>query len=133
MERDMTKKLKIIGPYTPEHPGPFCTRDGRAVRIVCTDRKDQYPIVALVRSNDDSEEIMSFHASGNYNADINSICDTDLMNAEEIPVAREFWLVGNNIYTSKEDAEDYCGGLYKLTMSRPGIIHVREVLPGDGE
>lgn len=26
----MTKKLKIIGPYTPEHEGPFCTRDGQS-------------------------------------------------------------------------------------------------------
>ncbi|CCT58541.1 hypothetical protein [Acetobacter pasteurianus] len=26
----MTKKLKILGPYTPEHEGPFCTREGQS-------------------------------------------------------------------------------------------------------
>lgn len=131
----MTKKLKIIGPYTPEHPGPFCTRDGRPVRVVCTDRTDRYPIVALVRSNDGSEEVMSFHANGRYNTAVNSICDMDLMNAEEAPVAREFWVNEyedgmrfGNLQTSLERA-----AMHHREDGYIRTIHVREVLPGDAE
>ncbi len=129
----MTKKLKILGPYTPEHPGPFCTRDGRAVRVVCTDHTDRYPIVALVRSNDGSEEVMSFHDNGRYSTAVDLICDIDLMNAEEAPVAREFWLVGCNMYVTRKEAENYIAALHRITLTRLDIIHVREVLPGDGE
>jgi len=38
-------------PYDPEHKGEFCTRDGRPVRILITDRKcvdGRYTIVGLV-------------------------------------------------------------------------------------
>ncbi len=36
---------------------PVCTRDGRPARIICFDRETEYyPIVALVRSNYDSNE-----------------------------------------------------------------------------
>lgn len=39
--------------YYLEHPETkVVTRDGRSVRIICTDRKDPlYPIIALVDSN----------------------------------------------------------------------------------
>lgn len=33
-----------------------CTRDGRKVRIICTDAKGNYPIVALVSSFNDKRE-----------------------------------------------------------------------------
>lgn len=128
----MTKKLKIIGPYTPEHPGPFCTREGRPVRVLCRDAKSEYSIGALILGGNNREALYAFRDNGRISM-LGVEHPDDLMNAEEVPVAREFWLAGNNIYTSKEDAEDYCGGLYKLTMSRLDIIHVREVLPGGGE
>ena len=129
----MTKKLKIIGPYTPEHPGPFCTRDGRAARVICTDRKGRCSTVALVTESDGQEDAMSFYPNGRYKLASNSLCDVDLMNAEEVPVAREFWLVGCNMYETREAAEDYIADLHRITLSRLEIIHVREVLPGDGE
>lgn len=49
---------------------PIITRDGRSVRIICTDRIDKMlktfmPIVALVQCKD-GESIMSFSANGEY-------------------------------------------------------------------
>ena len=127
----MTKKLKIIGPYTPEHPGPFCTRDGRPARVICTDRVANLPLLALIHNG--SEEVTYAYLScGKSRAGY----DHDLMNAEEVPVAREFWVNVYNFlpyallaYNKKEVADNekhaYTGFLR--------TIHVREVLPGDGE
>lgn len=41
---------------------PVRTRDGQAARIICTDRKGSYPIVAIVGNDDD--ELRSFTADG---------------------------------------------------------------------
>ena len=80
----MTKKLKILGPYTPDHKGPFCTRDGRPVDLRIRDGRKYYPIAGYVG---DDETISEWTASGNYRDDMNTAID--LMNAEEIPKARE--------------------------------------------
>jgi hypothetical protein len=58
------------------------------------------------------------------------ISDGDLMNAREVPVAREFWVNeyhvgGRSVYLTKEEAEKYTACLQRT-------IHVREVLPGEG-
>jgi hypothetical protein len=62
---------------------PVQTRDGRKVRILCTDRKDNRPIVGLVPGNGD-EQIYSWHACGNYVS--NEHC-LDLINVPEKLVA----------------------------------------------
>ena len=129
----MTKKLRIIDPYTPEHPGPFCTRDGRCVRVLCRDGARNKPIIGLVCSDGYDDFIVELTGTGRYrDKDLND-SRYDLMNAEEVPVAREFWLVGCNMYETREAAEDYIADLHRITLSRLEIIHVREVLPGDGE
>ena len=126
----MTTKLKILGPYTPEHPGPFCTRDGRAARIISTDRRGAWPILALIEADKD-EDVYLYPTSGRYGtSDDNSL---DLMNAEEVPVAREFWI---NEYT---DGQWYVHTTEESAISVPvrlnflRTIHVREVRPGDDQ
>ncbi len=43
------KKLEILGPYTPDHDGPFCTRDGNPVRLITkTEGSAEFPVVGLV-------------------------------------------------------------------------------------
>lgn len=123
-------KLEIIGPYTPEHEGPFCTRDGRRARIICTDRKSKTligcPVVALV---DDGDQELNL-AFGKDGKECTGNTFYDLMNAREVPVAREFWIVeyadGSLSYPTEKNESAYCrkGG-------RPDVhvIHVREVLP----
>ena len=54
------------------------TRDGRPVRIICTDRKDpdppQHPIVALVQT-DGIEQIYDYITDGSYVANMQSLRD----------------------------------------------------------
>ena len=42
------------------------TRDGRPVRIVCTDAMSGYPIIALVRQNENTERMCKFTQDGTY-------------------------------------------------------------------
>lgn len=60
---------------------PVQTRDGRKARIICSDMKGDYPIVACVEINDKVEEEGSFTENGNF------LCSreqsSDLINAPE--------------------------------------------------
>jgi hypothetical protein len=126
-------KLEIIGPYTPEHEGPFCTRDGRTARIICTDRKSSngHSIVALV-DDGDQEMNRAFNAQGKYCL---SDRDFDLMNALEVPVAREFWVNEYQGGFEHPSTAHHCIENAQRFSADPSFIrtiHVREVLPGEG-
>ena len=72
------------------------TRDGKNVRIVCTDANMDYPIVALVESMDGTgERVVSFSKEGLYLR--NDVCIDDLFFA---PEKHKGWV---NIYKSKYD------------------------------
>lgn len=126
----MTKtKLEIIGPYTPEHEGPFCTRGGNPVELKFRDGRGKRPAGGYIA---DLHGITVWRSNGRYVDD--TVEDSlDLMNAREVPIAREFWInryPHNNsyyLYTSEDEARD------KLSHPIGHTIHVREVLPGDGE
>ena len=87
------------------------TRDGKNVRILCTDAMGDYPLVALVEVLDGTaERADSFTSKGSYY--IGEISNNDLFFA---PEAHEGWInvYRNNgshtyagaVYNSKEDAE----------------------------
>lgn len=63
----MTMETKTLRPFDLEAAkagAPVVTRDGRPVRILCTDCKDNnYPIVALI-NNSGEESVCTFTASG---------------------------------------------------------------------
>ena len=82
---------------------------------------DDCSIVALIDCGN-KELARDFHKSGKF-----AITDHafDLMNAREVPVAREFWIRGGVAFRDKWVANNYAAG--------SEIVHVREVLPGDGE
>ena len=42
------------------------TRDGRPVRVLCTDKKSKHPVVALVSSSDNTESTYIFAKDGTY-------------------------------------------------------------------
>ena len=91
------------------------TRDGRNVRIICTDRKDSdFPIVALVKNEyAEGERCMCYTKGGKFYTG-SDLSDAGLFFA---PEKYEGWVnifvdaVGNpsitdlRIFTSKEDAE----------------------------
>ena len=91
------------------------TRNGRNVRIVCTDMKYKgYPILALEEIPDDnSEYVYAFTKDGNYEIDDLSI--HDLFFAPEkhegwINIRRSdnngYYIGQNKLYNSKEEADE---------------------------
>ena len=120
-------KPEIIGEYRKDHPGPFCTRDGRPVDLKVKDGRGLYPLAGYIGDN---ESLDGWTKTGNIEDSQKEENALDLMNAREVPVAREFWVAttpeGQRIaFGSEVDAAFY---------SKVGshIIHVREVLPGEG-
>ena len=95
------------------------TRDGRAVRIICTDAKGDEPIIALVYNNiRDEENVYTYNRYGYfYNNDDSYL---DLFFA---PIKKERWI---NLFKDKEINYPYI----------PGIIHnseeeAKEAIKGD--
>lgn len=85
---------------------PVCTRDGQKTRIICFDKKEGFPIVALVetRVNDRiSEEIALFNINGRaVSDDIDSKLDLMML-----PEKKEGWVNLYDdipIYDTKEEA-----------------------------
>ena len=92
------------------------TRDGREVRIICTDFKSQMnkPIIALIKEDEDEENAFNFKENGRWHLPENEESLKDLFFA---PIKKEGWVnlykgivkdylpsVGQKIYKSKENA-----------------------------
>jgi len=70
------------------------TRNGHEVRIICTDKKDPYyPIIALVKLNDNNELLLPYTSEGKINSE--AISNNDIVIVEKVEEP-EFW-------TDKED------------------------------
>lgn len=126
----MTQKLKILGSYTPEHKGPFCTREGKPVEVKIRDGRGCYAVYGYIG---DEQSISAWTADGRIIYDSKRPSPHDLMNAEEVPQPREFWMAfstsgGRITCRSPEEAHQVFAPEY-----RKEVIHVREVLPGEGE
>ena len=89
------------------------TRDGREVRIICTDMKSRYKIVGIVYDKkDDTESVEVFQENGTLF--VHSTSNFDLFFA---PIKREGWVniyteqeyrhPGENIFKTKEEAIKY--------------------------
>ena len=89
------------------------TRDGRNVRIICTDRKGtDFPIVGLVTTRDfKTEDIIAYTKDGEY---LKGALNYDLFFA---PEKKEGWInlyknedgiswISPNYFTSKKEAEE---------------------------
>ena len=72
------------------------TRDGRAVRIICTDMKSEYPLIALVTDKkDNTESPFVYTKNGRY---FFEETNNDLFFA---PIKREGWV---NLYKDRNGA-----------------------------
>lgn len=88
------------------------TRDGRKVRIICTDAKSRYPVIALAESHDGTtEQFLTLTKNGKYFEGGPNTNDIYFA-----PEKHEGWVnifedtcgnrgVGSRIFNSKEDAE----------------------------
>lgn len=102
----MTQKLKILGPYTPEHEGPYAFNGEVCVVHAVLGHQ------AFISRPESDEGFIARRL--------------DIKNAEEVPQPREFWLYDDRAFTTEHAAKFYGGWSHR-------IIHVREVLPGEGE
>ena len=81
------------------------TRDGREVRIICTDAKNEEPIIALVYNNiRDEENVYTYNKDG-YFYNNNDSC-LDLFFA---PVKKEGWI---NIYKNNSRRDRIAGDVF---------------------
>lgn len=95
---------------------PVCTRDGRKARIICFDRKDVRPIIALVESYNGDDEGVYYYYTDGLNLD-NYPGAFDLM---MLPEKKEGWMnvYKERIYSTKEEAIEatYDGVTYVDTV-----------------
>lgn len=105
---NIEKNLKPFNLEAAKAGKPVCTRDGRKARIICFDRNDLYPIVALIECEDGKEIIGAYSKEGQ--TEIYEIKGTDLM---MLPEKKEGWvnvykdgLLDTKSYNTKKEAFD---------------------------
>lgn len=91
------------------------TGDGRKVKILCTNRKSLYPIVALVENHDsDNESVCSYRENGLYSMFSQSE-ENNLFFAPEKHVgwinirrsdSNRYYIGQTKLYNSKEEADE---------------------------
>lgn len=122
------KSLKPFNLEAAKAGKPVCTRDGRKARIICWDRKDIKPIVALVTIMNDTsvtEKAFYYFEDGRYLSK-NDNNDGDLM---MLPEKKEGWInvyALNTCYSSKADAEAHIDGDYEHDYVRTVKIEWEE-------
>lgn len=95
------------------------TRDGKDVRIICTDKKGgMYPIIALCRLGNDCEICHNFLPNGNLDTRVES--EFDLFFA---PEKHEGWI---NIYNG--NGYHYIGGNVPYSSKSEAIRHITKEL-----
>ena len=90
------------------------TRDGRSVRIICTDAKGDFPVVALVEIYNGAENVFRLEENGHFYYDTED--SRDLFFA---PEKKSAWInlykmnsiisPGPRAYDTKEEAESAAG------------------------
>lgn len=90
------------------------TRDGRNVRIICTDANGNFPVIALVKIHNGDETVIRLKENGRFYNDTED--SSDLFFA---PEKKEGWInlykinstisPGPRAYDTKEDAESVVG------------------------
>ena len=90
------------------------TRDGRKVRILCTDRKGDTPIIALVYDANDGQEYgYAFYSDGKFFSDEDN--ELDLFFA---PTKHEGWIIINKWADGERDTN---GIIYDTELDIPDI------------
>jgi len=101
---------------------PIQTRDGRSVRIICTDKKGDFPIVVLITNPSGKEEVCTYTEDGYYYEN-EAQCDSDLVNA---PEQKHMWI---NIYPDNRNEHYSYETLHEADVmanhyDRIGVIHI---------
>ena len=111
--------------YLKDPSQKVITKDGKAVRIICTDAKQEYPVIGLLSLDDKSETTVYYKKNGRWLAD-----NQDYWDLFFAPIKREGWInvykgvienhlpyVGQKVYKSKEEAiKNKCSDCYFTTL-----------------
>ena len=92
------------------------TRDGRDVRIICTDAKNEEPIIALVYNNNrDEENVYTYNRDGYFYNNNDSYLDLFFASTK-----REGWVnlfkdeeltfINGDVYENEKDAKEAAQG-----------------------
>ena len=118
---------------------PVQTRDGRAVRILCTDRKhSDHPVVALVKCHDFQERCYSFGPDGRHLVGLGRDLDLDLdlVNVPPKVISEGCYnvyspgVIGSrflSVQAAKREAWPSAIGIIKLTAYNDGSFTVEKV------
>lgn len=99
--------------YLKDPSRKVVTRDGRAVRIICTDRKGATPIIALVNDGLSEELGHAFYSDGKIFSDEDN--ELDLFFA---PEKHEGWIIINKWADGERDTN---GIIYHTKLDIPDI------------
>lgn len=108
--------------YLKDTSRKVVTRDGRNVRIVCTDVKDSTPIVAVIEKEDKTENVFCYESDGI----MHGYHDIDLFFAPEkkegyVPLFRQTTGINAGfVFNTKEEAE-------KSAKSLPNYITTTKI------
>ena len=92
-----------LNKYLKDPSQKVITRDGRNVRIICTNMKSEYPLIALAINKDDNKEsLLNYKENGKY---FYAVSENDLFFA---PDKKEGWI---NIFRYKTDL--YIGDVFE--------------------
>ena len=102
-----------IEEYLKDPQKEIITRDGRKVRrILCTDARSAYSVVALVEDHDGTnDQALSFTKDGRF-LNIETDNATDLFFAPKAPEKHEGWatiygkFLAGELFSTKEEAEE---------------------------
>lgn len=107
----METKMKPFDLEAAKAGAKVVTRNGRPVRIICFDRKDnQRPIIGLV-SGEYGERMVAFTKSGYYYIDAETHCNDLFMAPEKhegyvlVIRCKDGVVLGDYVYETYEDAE----------------------------
>ena len=99
--------------YLKDRSKKVVTRDGREVRIICTDAKGDEPIIALVYNNiRDEENVYTYNKEGIFYKDNDSCLDLFFTSTKRegwinVYSEQEYRHLGENIFATKEEAIKY--------------------------
>ena len=102
--------------YLKDPSKKVVTRDGRDVRIICTDAKGDEPIIALVYNNNrDEENVYTYNRDGSFYGD-----NYDCLDLFFASTKREGWVnlfkdeeltfINGDVYENEKDAKEAAQG-----------------------
>ena len=107
---------------------PVRTRDGKPARIICTDAKSSYPIVALVMlTNENKESVCFYKEDGLYNGIKDH--EFDLVNIPK-KITKEAYVIMQKIFGDKwnthsiQDNEAYANDVAKRLTAPSKVVPV---------